>query len=282
MTHPGTTTPDATSSAAGKEPTLPVDGGGWASVFHYWWLAYLRTWRGSLFSSFLSPVMYLAAMGYGLGALVDNSPGGGIDGTEYVAFIAPGVLAATSMQTAAGECTFPIMGAMKWNQYFHAMLATQLRVRHLVVGHLMYVVVRLSIVCGVFMVVALALGTARSWWAPLALPAAVLTGLAFAAPIVAYASRQDDAGDGFNVLFRFVIMPMFLFSGTFFPVDQLHPVLQPVAWVTPLWHGVELSRGFTLGTVTLTGVVGHTAYLALWVAVGVWLADRLLSQKLVS
>lgn len=260
---------------------LPDDGGGWRSVFDYWWLAYLRTWRGSLFGSFLSPVMYLAAMGYGLGSLVDRGAGGGIDGTAYVAFIAPGVLAATAMQTASGECSYPIMGALKWHKYFDAMLATQLRVRQLVIGHLAYVAVRLAIVCGVFLVVAVALGTARSWWAPLALPAAVLTGLAFAAPIVAFSARQESDA-GFNVLFRFVIMPMFLFSGTFFPVDLLHPVLRPVAWVTPLWHGVELARGLTLGTASFAGALGHTAYLLVWLAVGTWLADRYLTRKLVS
>ncbi len=85
--------------------------------------------------------MYLAAMGFGLGALVDGGDRGGIDGVAYVAFIAPGVLAATAMQTAAGECTFPIMAGMKWNMYFHAILATPLRVRHLVLGHLDYLVV---------------------------------------------------------------------------------------------------------------------------------------------
>ncbi len=275
MTQPEATSSEAQAGGAGP---LPPDGGGSTSVFHYWWLQYLRTWRGSLFGSFLSPVMYLAAMGFGLGTLVD----GGVDGTAYVAFIAPGVLAATAMQTASGECSYPIMGAMKWNMAFHAMLATQLRVRHLVLGHMAYMVVRLSIVCGVFLVVAVALGTARSWWAPLALPAAVLTGLAFAAPIVAYAAHLDDPGDGFNALYRFIIMPMFLFSGTFFPIDQLHPVLQPVAWATPLWHGVELARGFTLGTATTTGVVGHTFYLALWLAAGLWLADRILTRRLVS
>ena len=114
------------------------------------------------------------------------------------------------------------------------------------------------------------------------LPAAVLTGLAFAAPIVAYAARQEDPGDGFNVLFRFIIMPMFLFSGTFFPIDQLHPVLQSLAWATPLWHGVELARGFTLGTATLTGAVGHTVYLAVWLAAGLWLAERIMTRKLAS
>lgn len=272
------TGPDATTSdvRAGETGPLPPKGGGSISVFHYWWLAYLRTWRGSLFGSFLSPVMYLAAMGFGLGTLVE----GGIDGTAYVAFIAPGVLAATAMQTASGECTYPIMGAMKWNQYFHAMLATQLRVRHLVLGHMAYMVVRLSIVCGVFLVVAVALGTARSWWAPLALPAAVLTGLAFAAPIVAYAAKQEEPGDGFNVLFRFIIMPMFLFSGTFFPVSQMPLVLELLAYATPIWHGVELCRGLTLGDVELLPALGHVGYLLAWTIGGLILARRAYRRRL--
>ncbi len=261
--------------------TLAARGGGARSVFDYWMLTYRRTFRGSLFSSFLSPVMYLAAMGFGLGSLVDRGQAAGLGGVPYVAFIAPGVLAASAMQTAAGECTFPIMGAIKWHRYFEAMLATQLRVRHLVLGHLAYVAVRLLVVTGVFLLVAVALGTTLSWTAPLALPAAVLTGLAFAAPITAFSAYQESDG-AFNVLFRFIIMPMFLFSGTFFPVDQMPEVLRVVAWATPLWHGVELCRGFTLGTATLGGVALHVTYLLVLLVVGVWLSERALTRRLVT
>lgn len=262
--------------------SVPPGGGGAWSVLEYLLRVYQRTFRGSLMSSFLSPLLYLAAMGYGLGSLVDRGGSGGIDGVEYVAFIAPGVLAATAMQTASGECTYPVLGAIKWHGQFHAMLATPLRPRQVLLGHLGFVTVRFLIVCGVFLVVAAVLGATPAPTTPLALPAAVLTGLAFAAPITAMAAKVQDGGDSFNVLFRFIIMPMFLFSGTFFPVDQLPGFLQPVAWATPLWHGVELSRGLTLGTGTLAGAVGHVAYLAVFVVVGYLLAERFLTRRLVS
>ena len=261
---------------------VPEEGGGAWSVFEYLMTVYRRTFRGSLISSFLSPLLYLAAMGYGLGSLVDGGSSRGIDGIPYVAFIAPGVLAATAMQTASGECTYPVLGAIKWHGQFHAMLATPLRPRQVLLGHLGFVTVRFLIVCGVFLVVAALLGATPSWTTPLALPAAVLTGLAFAAPIIAMAARVEDGGDSFNVLFRFIIMPMFLFSGTFFPVDQLPGFLQPVAWATPLWHGVELCRGLTLGTGTLAGAAGHVAYLGVFLVVGYLLAERFLARRLVA
>jgi lipooligosaccharide transport system permease protein len=232
-------------------------------------------------SSFLSPLLYLAAMGYGLGSLVDRGTSGGIDGVHYVAFIAPGVLAATAMQTASVECTYPVLGAIKWHGQFHAMLATPLAPRQVLLGHLAFVTVRFLIVCGVFLVVAAVLGATPAWTTPLALPAAVLTGLAFATPITAMAAKVQDGGDSFNVLFRFIVMPMFLFSGTFFPVDQLPSALETVARLTPLWHGVELCRGLTLGTSTPTGAAGHVAYLLLFVVAGYLVAERFLTRRLV-
>lgn len=262
--------------------TTPPEGGGAPSVLEYLLVVYRRTLRGSLISSFLTPLLYLAAMGYGLGALVDRGTSGGIDGVADVAFIAPGVLAATAMQTASGECTYQVLGAIKWNGQFHAMLATPLRPRQVLAGRIAYLVVRFLVVCGVFLVVAAVLGATPAWTTPLALPAAVLTGLAFATPITALAAKVEDGGDSFNVLFRFVVMPMFLFSGTFFPIDQLPGWMQPVAWATPLWHGVELCRGLTLGTDTLAGAMGHVAYLLAFVAVGWVLAERTLTKRLVS
>lgn len=265
-----------------RDAAVRPGGGGALSVLAYLLQVYRRTFKGSLISSFLSPLLYLAAMGYGLGSLVDRGASGGIDGIPYVAFIAPGVLAATAMQTASGECTYPVLGAIKWHGQFHAMLATPLRPRQVLLGHLAFVTVRFVVVCGVFLVVAALLGATPSWTTPLALPAAVLTGLAFAAPITALAAKVQDGGDSFNVLFRFVVMPMFLFSGTFFPVDQLPGVLQAVARATPLWHGVELCRGLTLGTGTLLGAAGHVAYLSVFLVVGYLLAERFLTRRLVS
>lgn len=267
-------------AAAAPSVVANPRGGGWPSAYAYWWQTYRRTWRGSLFSGFLSPLLYLAAMGFGLGSLVDRGEGGGIAGISYVAFVAPGVLAATAMQTAVGESTYQVMGAIKWQRQYHAMLATPVTVGELLTGHLAFVTVRIAITSSVFMLVAAGLGTLGSPWVLLALPVAVLTGLAFATPVFAFSAGQET-DSGFNVLFRFVITPMFLFSGTFFPIEQLPGWLHPVAWATPLWHGVELCRSLSLGTVTAPAALGHVAYLLAWAVGGALLAWWCFTRRLV-
>ena len=241
---------------------------------------YRRTWHGSIFSSFLAPMLFLAAMGVGLGTLV-NRTSGGVDGVSYVAFLAPGLLAANQMQTAAGETTFPVMGKIIWDRTYEAMLATPLGVRDLLLGELAWVTFRLTLVGAVFVGVMAGFGLIHSPLALLALPAAVLNGLAFATPILAFsASRKNDSG--FNVLFRFIITPLFLFSGTFFPVDRLPAFLQPIAWLTPLYHGVELTRGLTLGTLQPLAAAVHVAFLVVVVVIGIVVADRTLRRHLVA
>ncbi|SED76509.1 ABC transporter permease [Jiangella alba] len=247
-------------------------------AFAYWLTNYRRVWQGTIISGFLGPLFFLVAMGFGLGSLVD---GDGLAAPGYVEFIAPGILAAQAMQTAVGESTFPVMGALKWQRQYHAMLAAPLGVADLVLGHVAFVAMRVAITSVAFAVVAVALGAITSWWVLLAVPAAMLTGLAFTTPVFAFAARQDNDA-GFNVLFRFVVMPMFLFSGTFFPVSQLPGVLEAVAMATPLWHGVELCRGLVLGTATAAGSIGHVAYLALWAVGGLWLAFASFRKRLVT
>lgn len=254
---------------------------GWmgARAFSYWLAAYRRTWRGSVFSDLLSPVLFLAAMGFGLGALVDGGTSDGI-GVPYVQYIAPGVLAASAMQCAVGESTFTVMGAIKWQRQYHAMLAAPLRVTDVLLGHLAYVALRVTIAATVFLAVATALGTVRSWWAVLALPVAVLCGMAFATPVFAFAATQES-DSGFAALFRLVVMPMFLFSGTFFPVSQLPGLIEPLAYVTPLWHAVDLCRDLALGSPSLLPAVGHVAYLLAWVGGGVVVGHRTFTRRLV-
>ncbi len=239
-------------------------------------LVYRRVWRGSIVSSFLNPVLFLAAMGLGLGSLVDAAggatAGGGtgaaLAGVSYLAFLAPGLLASTAMQTAAGESTFPVMGGLVWDKTFHGMIATPIRPADVVIGKLTYIGLRLLIVVGVFFLVTVLFGAVTRPVAILAVPAALLTGLAFAAPIAAYSATQRDA-NGFNSLFRFGVIPLFLFSGTFFPIEQLPGILQPVAYVTPLWHGVDLCRSLALGTAEPLLALVHVAYLGTMTALGV-------------
>ncbi|HZB51555.1 MAG TPA: ABC transporter permease [Mycobacteriales bacterium] len=247
--------------------------------YEYWIFQYKRTWRGSVVSTVLFPVLFLAAMGLGLGSLVDASASGGVDGLPYLVFLAPGLLAATAMQTGVGESTYPVMGAIKWVKTYHAMLATPIGVLDVLVGHLLYIATRILLGSAIFLAVMGVFGALDSPLALLAVPAAVLTGMAFSAPVVAFAAtNENDAG--FAALFRFVVTPLFLFGGVFFPVEQLPPVLEHAAYATPLWHGVALSRGLALGTATAGGVLLHVAYLSAWIAVGSWLAARAFRRRL--
>jgi lipooligosaccharide transport system permease protein len=246
----------------------------------YWLRRYRSTWKSSLISSFLSPLLYLGSLGFGLGSLVDSGGRGGLDGVPYAMFVAPGVMAAAAMQTAVGESTYEVMGAIMWHRQYQAMLATRLGVPDLVLGQLAFIVLRLLIVSTVFAGIGAGLGAFRSVWVLAAVPICVLCGLAHAAPVMAYAARQVD-DSGFALLFRFVLVPMFLFAGTFFPVDQLPAVLRPVAWLTPLWHATESIRGLLFGRSDLLSTAGHLAYLLGWLVLGYTLALRSYRRRLV-
>ncbi|PPK98468.1 lipooligosaccharide transport system permease protein [Kineococcus xinjiangensis] len=264
-------------SAAPARPPRPGLMAGRA--FSFWLVNYRRNWFGSAISSFLAPVLFLASMGFGLGALVDAGPGGPAMGVAYVAFVAPGVLAATAMQTGVGESTFPVMAAVKWQRQYHAMLATPLTVVDVLLGHMAFIAVRILATAAVFLAVATLLGAVLSPWALLALPAALLCGLAHAAPVFAFSATQER-DTGFMLLFRLVVTPLFLFSGTFFPARDLPPVLEQLAYATPLWHGVDLCRQLSLGTPEAGPAALHVAYLLLWFLGGLLVARRTLTRRL--
>ncbi|MEA2520203.1 MAG: lipooligosaccharide transport system permease protein [Chloroflexota bacterium] len=247
-------------------------------------MQYRRTFRASLFSSFLNPVLFLAAMGVGLGTYVDRSGSASqaLGGLSYLQFLAPGLLAATAMQAAAFESTFPIMSGLTWQKVFHAMYATPISARDIVVGNLTWIAIRLTSIAAIFTIVMTLFGAAASPLILLAIPAAVLTGMAFGAPIVAFSATQRTP-EKFNAVFRFGITPLFLFSGTFFPVSNLPPLVQPIAWLSPLWHGVELSRQLALGTIGADPVraVIHVAILAAIAVAGTFWAFRTVEARLV-
>ncbi len=232
-----------------------------ARQLRFWLTNYRRTWRGSIYSGVLSPVLYLAAMGVGLGAIVDARHPAGLGGVSYAAFLAPGLMAAQAMQTAMEESTYPVFGSVKWLKTYQAAAATPLRPADLFHGHLLFTALRLAMNACVFLAVMAAFGTIRSAWALACVPGAVLTGLAFAAPVEAFTvTRTRDSS--FTMLFRFGMIPLFLFSGTFFPVTQLPAVIRPPAYLTPLWHGVALCRSLSLGAAGLAGSAAHVGYLA--------------------
>jgi lipooligosaccharide transport system permease protein len=251
-------------------------------VFEHRLVQYRRTFRSSIFSSFLSPVMFLAAMGFGLGAYVDRADNELLGGVSYLAFLAPGLLAATAMQTAAFEATFPIMGGLVWNRVFHAMHATPISPRDIALGNLLWMVARLTLVATVFTGVIVAFGAAASPLIVLAIPVGVLTGMAFAGPIAAFAATQRTP-ERFAAMFRFGITPLFLLSGTFYPLESLPAVVQPLAWLTPLYHGVALARGLSLGTVgdAPLAMIAHVAILVAFVVVGAWATVRFIERRMI-
>jgi lipooligosaccharide transport system permease protein len=232
----------------------------------FFFAQYRRIWRGTAVTSVVTPVVYLLALGVGLGVFVDRSadlPGG----ISYLDFVAPGLMAATAMQVAVFEASWPVLSAIKWDRQYHAMLATPLRVRDVMIGHQAFFVFRLFTIGVVYFVVIAAFGAVDSPLGVLAIPVTVLVGLAFAAPMAAWAAHSENEVS-FVAIFRFVVLPMFLFSGTFFPISTLPTPLEVLAWLTPLWHGVTLSRDLTTGDAALGPDLLHLAYLLAVVTAG--------------
>ena len=250
---------------------------------HLW--VYRRTWRGSIFTSFLNPVLFMIAMGFGVGSLIGTgTSGSGVipDGLTYLAFLAPGLLAGAAMQTATFESSFPISARIVWRRNYEAMLATPMRVWDLIVGELGWIGFRLLTTATAFVLVMVVFGIPRGPSAILAIPAAMLTGYAFSPLMIALASRiTGDPAAAFSMVFRFVIMPLYLFSGTFFPIERLPVPLQVAAWATPLYNGVALTRDLVLAHAQLAPSVLHVAILLAYAGVGVALARRGLQRRMV-
>lgn len=251
---------------------------GAAAVTEYWLRTWRETWLSTVVINLIGPAVYLAAMGLGLGSLVD-SHSGPVAGLSYLAFIAPGLLAANAMQQGADIGSFPVMGGLVWQRHFEAMSATSLRALDQIGGLAGYAVVRLTITSALFLGVAAIFGAIGSWWGLLAVPVAVLTGLAVTLPIAAWTAHLDNEA-WLTLILRLIVIPMFLFSGTFFPISQLPTALQPVAQVLPLWHGVEVCRALTSGAGLRLADLGHLGYLLVWVGAGASWATWQLTRRL--
>jgi lipooligosaccharide transport system permease protein len=243
------------------------------------WLVYRRLWHRSIAFGFLQPILFLTAMGVGIGALLTTGDLDAFGGFPYIDWLGPGLLAAMAMQTATFESTYPIMNKIMWGRNYEAMLSTPLTTRNLVIGELAWVAFRIGTLAAVFLVVLTIFGITRSPLAIFAVPVAMLIGVAFSACLIAFSSTQRN-DVGFSAIFRFVINPLFLFSGTFFPLDRLPDAIEPIAWLTPLFHGVQLVRGLVLGTLDPVAVPFHLAYLLAMTAIGVALADRFLRRRM--
>jgi lipooligosaccharide transport system permease protein len=242
-------------------------------------LVFRRSWHSYLLSGLSQPFLYLLAMGIGLGVYV-NRNGGLPGGVSYLAYIAPALLVTQAMMAAAFEAAWPIMGKIAWDKTYLAALNTPLGAVDLLAGDLMWIGFRATLLSALFLIVIVVLGAATSPLVILAVPVAVLTAVAFAAPIMAFTALQKGDG-GFNALFRFGITPLFLFSGTFFPIEKLPFFLQPLAWITPLYHGVAAARELSLGRVEPLGLTVHIAVLVVTASVGLTAARITFRRRLV-
>ena len=245
-------------------------------VFEHRIIALRRIWRGTVFSSFLLPVLFLLGMGVSVGAYVNRA---GALGVPYLDYIAPGLLASTVVQIAIGEAMWPVLGGFEWNRIYHAMRATPLRPADMVGGEFWYLMVRVGVPATSFLVVMVGFGAVTSWWGVAAIPAAVLTGAAVAGGVLAY-SASIKSDNMFALLYRFAVIPMTLFAGVFFPVANMPTLARWIAYVSPLWHGVELCRSATLGLPSALPVVAHVGYLGLWAVAGYALACSRFAKRL--
>jgi len=234
-------------------------------------------WSSALITSFGNPLVYLLALGIGLGSLVPA----GVGGVDYLVFVAPALLAMAAVFVANEESTYPILVGFKYRPVFIAMHQTSLRGRDILLGQMVFVALRMVVTVGIYFGVIVAFGGVVSPQAPLAILVAVMTGLAVAAPISAYAATIKVDRGQLPMLFRLVFMPLFLFSGTFFPLDTLPTGLQVIGWISPLWHGAEWGRVLTYGLVEpwwLT--LGHFLYLAVWIVVGLAIGLKIFDRRL--
>ena len=264
------------ATLAARVMPLPVYGGGWRVVERNY-LVYRRAWIVFL-TGFLEPVLYLFSIGVGVADLVNKFelPDGTMIG--YTEFVAPALLASAAMQGALFDSTFNIFFRMKYAKLYDAILATPLRPWDVATGEVTWALLRGTAYSAMFVVVMVALGLTSSWWTVLTLPAAMLIGYAFAGAGMALTTWMKSWQD-FEYI-QLVVVPLFLFSGTFYPVDTYPGWLQWIVEITPLYQGVVLCRGFATGSFVPWEMLVAVGYLAAMGTLGMWVASRRLGKLL--
>jgi len=212
-------------------------------VFMRNFTVFKKTWLANVMFNFIEPLLYLGAMGFGLGVFVED-----IDGLPYINWMAPGLIETSAMWAAALECTYDSYTRMSYQKTYHAIIATPINLEEVVVGEMLFGTFK-SLLYGIIIIIVISiLGLVPSPWVLLVLPVLVLEGLAVTELSITWTGLVPNV-DAFGFFFTRVITPMFLFSGVFFPLDGLPVLVQVIAWFMPLYHVVELTRNLTLGTV---------------------------------
>jgi len=239
-------------------------------------LVYKRIWL-VIFSGFFEPVFYLFSIGVGIGKLVGDVPGPGGQAVEYAAFVAPALLGASAMNGAIYESTFNIFFKLRYGKVYDAILSTPMQPRHIAIGEIAWSLGRGLLYAVAFLVVITAFGYVESAWAVMAIPAAVLIGFAFAA-VGMTATTFMKSWQDFDLI-NMVTLPLFLFSGTFYPLSVYPQAFQVITRFSPLYHGVELIRALTLGSFDWS-IAGHVAFLVVMGMIGVAITARRLDKLL--
>jgi lipooligosaccharide transport system permease protein len=261
---------------------VPGRWGGVRLVVEGHWTWYRRNWRATAVSTVVQPLLFLLAFGVGFGSLVQGSgqAAAATGGPAYLVWIAPGLLAMSAVQAAAFDSTYPVLSGFKWQRVYHSMAAGPISPAQIALGHLVWFAAKSTGAGAVYLAVIAVLGGVAGPGVLLSLLFAVLAGSAVAAAITAFAATRENEGAAFAALFRFVVIPMTLFSGTFFPVDRLPDVVRPLVWVSPLWHGTELARSAALWSWQPLAALGHLAFLLALLAVGAALSVRYFTRRL--
>ena len=241
-------------------------------------IVWSRIGRSGAFSTFVAPVLMLVAMGVGLGELVDEGTSD-VAGLDYLAFVTPGLMMGAVVQGAAGNSMWPVMAGHRWLGYHRAAVSSPMSAADVFGGQVLWTAAKACLQAMVFLAAGVALGGVDSWWAVTTVPLAALAALSFAAPLSAFAATQDSDA-AFEVILRVGVMPLYLFSGTLFPVEDLPVVLGAITRLFPLWHAVEVARAATTGTGSAPAVVGHLAVLVAFAAAGWWWGGRTFARRL--
>lgn len=236
--------------------------------------AYLRT---IIVTGFGNPLVYLFGLGVGLARLINAD----IDGATYLEFVAPALLATAGITVASEEFSYPVLAGFKWNQIFAAMNAAPISGAQIVAGMILGTFCRMLPTVAVYFVFMVLFGAVPHALGILAILVSVVTGMAIGIPIMAFTSTIKDDRGQIALMQRFILIPLSLFSGTFFPLTRLPIYLQWIGWISPLWHGTQLGRELSFGLVEPGWLVAvHIGYLVLLVVGGWWFAARNFTKRL--
>ena len=239
----------------------------------------VKWWGIILFEAIINPTLYLISIGIGVGSLIDAN--NGVNGVSYLTFLAPALLASAAIQGSADEVIFPVMEGFKWNRTFFGMRSTTLTAQQISLGVFLAAMARAILSIVIYWIVLYLFGALESGTAWLAMPAALLAGAAMGAVMLAMAAKIENENYFFTLVGRFIMIPMFLFSGTFYPLTQMPIFLQFFGWISPLWHASELGRYLTYDY-PLSGIQLsiHVVVLTAMVVIGLLLSARIFAKRL--